>query len=361
MAMTHPDNVRAEQVVEFDFYRPCAPGGDPFLAWKALQAGPAMQWTAANSGHWIATRGADVKAILSDWERFSSSSAFIPKMDRPRAVPLEYDPPDHAALRKVLLPAFTPNAVKRWSAEARVLAIELIEGLCGQGRCEFIADFAQQLPIIIFLRMMDLPMADRIPLLAAINATLRPTSDEGRAAGRATMNDYIHRLVADRRASPGDDLLSNAMQADIGGRIMDDVEARGLASGLLGGGLDTVAATMGWAALFLAENPGHRRQLIGEPGLIPKAIEELLRRFAVPNIARVARHDIDYEGASMKAGEQVLMSACMHSMDADIFDDPLTVDFKRRDSWKHSSFSHGIHRCIGAPLAMQELRIFLEE
>ena len=357
----HPAHVRAAQVVDFDFYRPCEPGDDPFLAWKKLQRGPAMQWTPANGGHWIATRGRDVKTILSDWERFSSSSAFIPKMDRPRAVPLEYDPPDHAPLRKILLPAFMPKAVKRWSDEARVLAIDLIDGFKGAGSCEFIADFAMQLPIVIFLRLLDLPLADREPLLEAVNATLRPTTEERRAAGRAYLNRYIADLVDDRTANPRDDLLSDALKADIGGRVMNNAQAQGLASGLLGGGLDTVASTMGWAALFLAENPGHRQQLIDEPALIPKAIEELLRRFAVPNIARVVRHDIDYEGAAMKAGEQVLMSACMHSLDPEIFDDPLTVDFRRRDSYKHSSFSHGIHRCVGAPLAMQEIRIFLEE
>lgn len=356
-----PAHVRPGQVVDFDFYRPCEPGGDPFMAWRRLQDGPDMQWTPRNGGHWIATRGEDIKAILADFERFSSSSAFIPKMDRPRAVPLEYDPPEHTPFKKMLLPAFTPSAVRRWSDEARVLAIDLIEGFRGAGRCEFIADFAQQLPIIIFLRMLDLPLSDREPLLEAVNATLRPTSEERRAAGRAYMNRYIDDLIALRRAEPHDDLLSDALKADIGGRVMNDMEARGLASGLLGGGLDTVAATMGWAALFLAENPEHRHQLAAEPALIPKAIEELLRRFAVPNIARVVREDIDYRDAQLKAGEQVLMSACMHSMDPDMFSDPLTVDFRRRDSYKHSSFSHGVHRCIGAPLATQEIRIFLEE
>jgi cytochrome P450 len=356
-----PAHVRPDQVVDFDFYRPCEPGGDPFLAWRALQAGPDMLWTPRNGGHWIATRGEDIKAILSDFGRFSSSSAFIPKADRPRAVPLEYDPPEHTPFKKMLLPAFAPAAVRKWSDEARILAIDLIEDFRDKGRCEFIADFAQQLPIIIFLRMLDLPLADRAPLLEAVNATLRPSTEERRTAGRAYMNAYIAALVAARRAEPSNDLLSDALKADIGGRVMNDEEARGLASGLLGGGLDTVAATMGWAALFLAENPEHRRQLAEEPALIPKAIEELLRRFAVPNIARVVRDDIDYRDAQLKAGEQVLMSACMHSMDPEVFTDPLVVDFRRRDSYRHSSFSHGIHRCIGAPLATQEIRIFLEE
>jgi cytochrome P450 len=359
--MSPPPHVLVDQIVDFDFYRPCAPGGDPFLAWRTLQDGPPMRWTPHHGGHWIATRGADIKEILTDWKRFSSSSAFIPITDRPRAVPLEYDPPEHGPLRKMLIPAMTPAAVRVWVDEARTLAEELIDDLLPKGRCEFIADFAQHLPIVIILRMLDLPMEDRLPLLEAVGSNLRPVTEEKRLASRAFMNNYIGNLVAKRRANPGDDLLSKALHSDIGGRVMNDDEAAGLASGLIGGGLDTVTATMGWMALFLAENPAHRRQLISGEASHNVAIEELLRRFAVPNIARVVRNDTEYQGAQLKAGEQVLMSACLHSMDADIFADPMTVDFTRRDAYKHSSFSHGNHRCIGAPLAMQELKIFLEE
>ncbi len=358
---TLPRHVAPHLVADFDFYRPCEPGGDPFVAWTRLHGGPPVIWTPHNGGHWIATRGHLIKSILIDWERFSSSSAFIPKMDRPKGVPLEYDPPEHAPLRKTLVPAFLPTAVKRWSEEVRRLTIELIEGFKAQGSCEFVADFAQQLPIIIFLKMMNLPLGDRLALLESVNATLRPTSEESRAAGRAYMNAYINALVADRMANPGDDLLSNALTQDIGGRGMNLIEAQGLASGLLGGGLDTVAATMAWIAMFLAENPAHRQQLIDAPALIPKAIEELMRRFSIGNIARVVREDMEFEGAQLKAGEQILMSTCIHALDEKEFADPWTVDFKRRDSYKHCTFSQGIHRCIGAPLAVQEIKIFLEE
>lgn len=359
--MKLPLHVREEDVVDFDFYHPCEPGGDPFRAWTKLHGGPSVAWTPHNGGHWIATRGEVIKTVLTDWERFSSSSAFIPRMDRPKGVPLEYDPPEHAPLRKTLLPAFTPAAVRKWSDEARQLSIELIEGFAPDGRCEFVRDFAQQVPIIVFLKMMNLPLEDRLPLLAAVNEGLRPTSEESRLAARAFMNAYINRLVDQRMSDPGDDLLSNALQADLGGRTMNVVEAQGLASGLLGGGLDTVASTMAWIAMFLAEHPGHRKQLIDDRARIPKAIEELMRRFSIGNIARVARADMEFEGARLKAGEQILVSSCMHALDDTVFNDPWTVDFTRRDSYKHCTFSQGIHRCIGAPLAVQEIRIFMEE
>jgi cytochrome P450 len=362
MLSERPSHVSIDQYTEFNFYHPCEAGGDPFMAWKSLQDGPAMQWTPHNGGHWIATRGEDIKSILSDWEQFSSRSAFIPIMpDRPRAVPLEYDPPEHSALKKLLLPAFSPTSIKHWSDQAQSLAVELIEGFKHQGKCEFISDFSQQLPIIIFLRMLNLPMDDRKPLLDAVNATLRPADEQHRSRAREYLNNYISELVKDRTNNPGNDILSNALHTEIDGRLINTEEAHGLASGLLGGGLDTVAASMGWIALFLAKNPVHRQQLIDDNSLIPRATQELLRRFAVPNIARVVKQDMEFNGALLKAGEQVLMSSCMHSMDPQCFESPMVVDFQRSNAIRHLSFSSGIHRCVGSQLALQEIHIFLRE
>ncbi|WP_417320113.1 cytochrome P450 [Emcibacter sp.] len=362
MRIETPPHVNPEQVVDFDFYHPCEAGGDPFLAWKTLQDGPEMVWTPHNGGHWIATRGEQIKELLTDWNQFSSSCAFIPPSpDRPRGLPLEYDPPEHTPLKRMLAPAFLPKAIRHWSEEARNLAVELIEGFRDRGKCEFIEEFAQQLPIIIFLRILDLPEEDRKPLLDSVNTNLRPASEEARAKSRAFMNDYIDRLIKDRRENPREEILSAALMTEIDGKLLDDDMARGLTSGLLGGGLDTVASSMGWMAMFLAQNPGHRRQLIDDPLLIPNAVQEMLRRFSIPNIARVVREDMEYHGASLKAGEQVLMSGCLHAMDPEIFADPMTVDFTRKNAPRHMSYSTGIHRCIGAQLANQELGIFLEE
>ncbi|MDB5683073.1 MAG: Cytochrome [Sphingomonas bacterium] len=357
-----PAHVPEALVHDFDFFRPGPEGSDPFRAWATLHGLPPLVWTPRNGGHWIVTRGEDVPRILSDWERFSSSRAFIGMVERPKAVPLEYDPPEHAALRKLLVPAFTPKAVKRWSEEAERLTIELIEGFRANGRCEFMADFAMHLPMIIFMMMVDLPLEHREKLTRWVSTGLRSTDEAARIDARANLNAYIADLVDTRTATPGDDLLSQAIHADLGqGQPMSRIQAMGLASGLLGGGLDTVAATMGWMALHLAENPEQRRALAAEPKRIPKAIEELMRRYSIANIARVVRDDMEYEGAPLKAGEQVLLSACIHGLDARSFACPMDVDFARRDSYKHSTLSHGIHRCIGAPLAAQEMKIFLEQ
>jgi cytochrome P450 len=356
-----PAHVPAELVVDFDFMRPGPEGGDPFEAWSRLHGLPPLVWTPRNGGHWLATRGEDIPVILKNYELFSSRRAFIGMIDRPKAVPLEYDPPEHGPLRKVLIPAFMPKAVAVWSAEARRLAVELIEGFKADGCCEFIGDFARQLPMIIFLKIVNLPLEHRRMLSDWVSTGLRSIDMKKRAAARANLNDYLGKMLDERLANPGSDLFSNAIHADIGGRKMDRQEALGLASGLLGGGLDTVAASMGWMAMFLADNPAHRRDLAANPTRIPKAIDEFMRRYSIANIARVVRDDMEYLGASLKAGEQILMATCIHGLDARSFEAPTEVRFDRKDSFTHSTLSHGIHRCIGAPLATQEMKIFLEE
>jgi cytochrome P450 len=356
-----PAHVPPELVVDFDFMRPGPEGGDPFEAWSRLHGLPPLVWTPRNGGHWLATRGEDIPVILKNYELFSSRRAFIGMIDRPKAVPLEYDPPEHGPLRKVLIPAFLPKAVSQWSAEARRLSIELIEGFKADGRCEFIHDFAQQLPMIIFLKIVDLPLVHRRMLIKWVSTGLRSTDMAKRVDARTHLNAYLENLLDERLANPGDDLFSAAIQADIGGRKMNRQEALGLASGLLGGGLDTVAATMGWMAMFLAQNPSHRHELVADPKRIPKAIDEMMRRYSIANIARVVKDDMEYLGASLKAGEQILMATCIHGLDERSFEAPTEVRFDRKDSYQHSTLSHGIHRCIGAPLALQEIKIFLEE
>jgi cytochrome P450 len=348
-------------VVDFDFYRPGVEGLDPFRAFTRLLGKPPVVWSPHNGGHWIVTNGRVSKEVLTDPERFSSESVFIPRVDRPRTVPLEFDPPEHTHFRRAIRGTFLPGPVKAMAAEARTLAVELIEGFRPGGGCEFVADFAQQLPIIVWLNMMNLPLAHREELLEAVNAGIRPRDEAHRAWGRGYMRDYIDALVDDRLAHPGDDPLSVALQEDVGGRRMNRDEAVGLATTLLGGGLDTVATSLAWFALHLANSPADRRLLRDEPQRIPKAIHELMRRYSIPNIARIVTRDMEFEGAPLRKGDAILVSACIQALDPAEFDDPFEVDLARADSHKHLGFSAGVHHCAGAPLALSELRIFLEE
>ncbi|MGE3599109.1 MAG: cytochrome P450 [Dehalococcoidia bacterium] len=361
-----PPQIADDLIVDFDAYRAIPPDADQYQEALALRAhaariGGDILWTARNGGHWIATRGETIKNVFSDYEKFSTSSVFIGAPNPEPLVPTEYDEPEHGCFRRLLEPTFRPRSVEFWESEARSLAIELIEELRPRGRCEFIQDFASQLPIIIFLKIVNLPLTDRQMLIGLVNESLRPKSEASHREAVEQMSAYVDEVIEARWANPGEDVLSLALRADVMGRRLNIVEARGLTRSLLIGGLDTVAAVLAWAAWFLATSPKHRRRLKDDPKIIPRATNELLRRFSVVNNARVVRRDMTYLGMPMRAGDQILLPTPLFGLDPEIFDDPLTVDFDRKDAHKHLAFGAGIHRCVGAPLAVREIGLFLEE
>src|SRR5262245_809806 len=209
-----PSHVPPELVVDFDYFRPEGSDVDPFLALKKLHGKPRLFWTPHNGGHWVATRGDDIRHILTEHRTFSSRHVFVPAArDQPPAIPLEIDPPEHEKYRRLVMPAFTPPAVATWADEARNLAISLIDGFYGAGECEFMSAFAQQLPMIIFLRMAGLPLEHREMLVGWVSGGLRPGDAETREANRGNLQGYIKDLIARRRADDsGDDIISLAFR-----------------------------------------------------------------------------------------------------------------------------------------------------
>jgi cytochrome P450 len=357
-----PAHVDPRRVVDFDYLAPPGHEVDVHRAWQALHAPgvPDIVWTPRYGGHWIATRAADIDAMQLDAGRFSMSSVTIPASQQQfRVVPLEMDPPEHTPFRALLSPRFGPRPVSDLEGSVRALAIELIEGFVQQGRCEFVEAFAKRLPIVVFLRLVDLPLEDRDTLLEMTEASVRGDAASRNWAAQA-LQQYIGQWIVARRANPGADLISAVVNAKVNGRDYTPEETFGMMVNVIFGGLDTVAASIGFLTRHLAEQPGLRRQLAADRSLIPVAIEEFLRRFGIPNTARVITHDFDYGGVSFKAGEQIMLPKTLHGLDERRYADPLTVDLARPAS-RHAAFGDGPHRCPGAGLARMELRVFLEE
>jgi cytochrome P450 len=130
---------------------------------------------------------------------------------------------------------------------------------------------------------------------------------------------------------------------------------------VLFGGLDTVAGTMAFFARYLATHAEHRRELVQHPEQIPTAIEELLRRHSIPTVGRVLTQDVTMDGVTMKAGDYVQLTTCLHGLDERKWQNPLTANFHRAGLSEHMAFGRGIHKCPGANLARAELHVFLEE
>jgi cytochrome P450 len=141
---------------------------------------------------------------------------------------------------------------------------------------------------------------------------------------------------------------------------MNHAEIMGESMDLLFGGLDTVAAMTGFIMRFLARHPAHRRQLVEDHTLLPKAVEELLRRHSVATVARRVLKDIEIDGVMLQAGDMVVLSTVMHAMDETLWPAPLSVDFNR-PAQQIGTFGLGVHTCIGARLARSEVTIMLDE
>jgi cytochrome P450 len=328
--------------------------------WGRLHQEPDIFYTPRNGGHWVLTRYEDIAHAYDAFGDFSNTQKLTES--RPFLMPPdEYDPPLHSDFRLLLAPFFTPKATRELGEKARRMTVELIEGFRAKGECEFIGDFAQMLPIGIFMDMVALPHSDRLLLVGLADAMTRGLTPEACAQGFQGLAEYLGRIIAERRANPGPDILSAVVHGRVGeGRELTETETLGVCMLLVIAGLDTVASVMGFIMIFLARNPGHRRQLIADPAAIPDAIEELLRRFSVVNLARTITHDFAYKGVELKAGDMVLLPTCLAAIDERRYEAPGQVDFARPDK-KSLIFGRGPHLCLGAFLARTELRVFLEE
>ena len=357
-----PNHIPASLVRDFDFQE-LHGEEDVYVSWKRVQDEyPDVFFTPRNGGHWVATRHADIDYMLQHYEQFSSAEQMIPKAGKVGTTPpVDMDPPVHTEFRKLLMPFFTAKAISALELRARELTVSLIDEFYARGECEFIGDFAKKMPIGIFLSMVDLPDSDRVELVDLVEQIQRGKTPELRQQGYTRLHEYLALVIESRRVKPGEDILSALVKATVeNGRPLTHEELLGMGVTLLGGGLDTVAASLGFWSLFLAHNPDHRRQIIENPQIIPAAVEELLRRFQVGNMGRVVVKDMTYKDCLFKAGDLMMVATSCAGLDERRYPEPLAVDFGRTDK-RSLIFGRGPHQCLGQLLARTELRIFLEE
>ncbi|MDB5671485.1 MAG: cytochrome [Alphaproteobacteria bacterium] len=355
-----PDHVPEALARDFDIYALDGLGDDLHLAWKTVQDEmPSMFWTPRYRGHWVATRGEQLKELQENFQDFSHRELFIPRGIIPFQVPVQMDPPQHTPYRRLFMPAFLPRAVAEVEKKARATAIRIIDSLSDRGECEFVSEFAAAMPIQAFLTMMDLPDRDHAYLRGLAIYMSKPNHPDSPAAW-VELGDYINRWIAERRARPGEDLISRIVEGQVEDRPLTEQEVFAICMLLLGGGLDTVVSMTSFAAHFLANNPRQQAQLRDNPKLIDNAIEEIARRFGTTNTSRLVTRDREFGGVFLKAGDIVVGPNPLYGLDERINEDPLTVDFERRRP-RHIAFGNGPHTCPGAVLARREIRIFLEE
>ncbi len=318
---------------------------------------------------WVVSSYDLVKRVLTDHDAFSSALSDGPATSMWL---LFLDPPRHTKLRGLVTRAFTPRAVAALEPRIRAVSRGLVESLAGRDAFDLVVEYALPLPLLVIAEMLGAPARD--------HPTFRSWSDDvlglvhsvagspGAAAAverfRAThdaMRSYLEELLGERRARPRDDLLTALGDACVEGERLTLDELLGFFELLLVAGHETTTNLVANAVLAFVEHPDALAAVRADAGLLPTAVEEVLRlRSPVQTTFRVARRDIALGGADIPKGARVLPLIGAANRDPSRFAAPERFDVTR-DPNPHVAFGHGIHFCIGASLARLEARIALTD
>jgi cytochrome P450 len=328
---------------------------------------------------WVVTRYEDCAAILRDHKRFSSDSrnAQTPANDRAANLNeahsiLMTDPPDHTRMRALVSLAFTPKAIEAWRPRIEVIVDGLLDEIDarmerGERQIDMLEALAVPLPITVIAEMLGVPATD-LPRFKdwsdKVARTLEPTitAEEMKIAEQANveLGGYFEGIIAERRVKPEEDLISQLMGAEDAGDKLSHEELLVTLRLILIAGNETTTNLIGNGLLALLKHPEQLERLRNEPELIEPAIEELLRfDSAVQTDGRTALEDVDWNGQTIRKGQQVILLLGGANHDPAKFEHPEQLDITR-GSKQHLSFGRGIHHCLGAPLARMEGQMAFE-
>ncbi|MFG2825687.1 cytochrome P450 [Kitasatospora sp. NPDC048365] len=344
---------------------------DPHAGFAALrESGPVHRVTGPDGlPVWLVTRYADVRQVLADPALALDKRHAAPGNYRGFALPpaldanlLNMDPPDHTRIRRLVARAFTPRRIAELRGPIEQLADSLLDAMAPLGQADLITAYAAPLPITVICDLLGVPADARHDFRAWTDALVAPDPERPQDARAAVgaMLAFFTQLIARKREQPGDDLLSALIAVrDEEDRLGED-ELTSLAFLILFAGYENTVHLIGNAVLALLAHPEQLAALRADPGLIAGAVEEFAR-FDGPAplaIRRFAREDVTIGGVTVPAGETVLAALASANRDPRQFAEPDRLDLRRADN-PHLALGHGIHYCLGAPLARMETEIAL--
>jgi cytochrome P450 len=341
---------------------------DPYAIWDELRTTCPIAHTERYGGVWLPTTHEDVAAIAYDTEHFTSRSILVTEFRPPMelapagiAPPISSDPPFHKGARRLLLPAFAPQAIDKIEEFTRNYCEELIDAMRGRDVVDAAEEYSQHIPVRVIAQMLGFPAEDADRFRGFVKHVLEGVSlpMEERAEGMMVLFEYLREQVQDHIDNPRDDLTSFLLDAELDGEQLDIGHVGGTIALLLLAGIDTTWSAIGASIWHLAKTPADRERLVREPELLPTAIEELLRAYAPVTMARLVKQDMEWKGCPMKAEEWVLLPFPAANRDPLMFENPDEVVIDREEN-RHAAFGLGIHRCAGSHLARMELRVALE-
>ncbi len=326
-----------------------------------------------NGGFWNITRYADIEEIEKNVEVFTSRCDISP-MPVPQST-LENtidhsiimsDPPRHGFLRRSIMKAFTPKAIKQLEQTIQTCAVDAVNAIIDKGECD-LHDMAAYTPIEVVAEILGVPAHDRQKLFDWANAMFGSSDPElsdpqRNMMGAFQMFSYARRLGLARREKPGEDVFSMLSAAEEDGEQLSDIDLGATFIVLATAGNETTRTQFLQGALLLMEHPEVAAQLREDASLIDNAVEEMLR-LTTPAMcfARRATRDYEINGQLIKKGQKVLMWYVSGNRDESVFENPNVFDIHRANANKHLSFgsSGAVHRCLGANLARTELKAML--
>ncbi|MEX0768706.1 MAG: cytochrome P450 [Microthrixaceae bacterium] len=369
---------------DFDHTSPEYAASAPEI-WQELRETCPVAHSERFGGTWLPTRHEDISRIAHDTEHFTSRgvivSAFEPEIPAPvgYAPPITSDPPFHEIARRLLLPAFSPKAIRPLEASTRAYCSELLDTVLADQAAlreklatsgdpavfdaavfDAAEQYAQHIPVRVIARMLGVPAEDGDRFRGFIHRILELAGQsEEHLEPEDMMVFYILEQIEARRGESRDDLIGFLLEAEIDGVPLSDEHVLGTIALILLAGIDTTWSAIGASIWHLAQHPEQVARLIEQPELMPFAVEEFLRAFAPVTMARKVAKDIELGGKQLREGDWVLLPFPSANRDPEFFENPDEVILDREKN-RHAAFGLGIHRCLGSNLARMELTVALE-
>jgi len=338
---------------------------NPFPIWEELRATSPVVHTERFLGCYLPTTYEAVKQISYDTEHFSSRRVIVRDV-RPEtlpAPPITSDPPEHKPAKQLLLPPFTPDAVKKLEPRVRAICNELIDKFIEDKGCDVAGRYSKHIPVRTIAHMLGIPETDSELFINWIHEILELGIKDQAVLSKAVqeMGLYFVGHIERRKEQPTDDLISTLMNArDRNGQPLSDAHVQGSLRLLLIAGIDTTWSAIGASLWHLAKTPADRERLVAEPELLPSAVEEFLRAYSPVTMAREVMKETVISGCPIKPGNMVLLSFPAANRDPAVFADADKVVIDRKQN-PHAAFGLGIHRCVGSNLARMEMTVAIQE
>lgn len=342
----------------------------PFELYRDLRERCPVAHSDAWGGFWALLKHEDVVQAASDYKTFiTSKQNVIPKVAfTGRRPPLHLDPPEHTPYRRALGPLLTERKIARLEPIIRQVSRDLLQPMVAKGGGDIVAEFSAPMPISTFAHWMNLEpdaVAELTRVGRAYNLAVQSADDAQTKRFSLLLYDIARDLVRDRKANPlpvDEDATSALLAARFDGEALPEDMIVGTVRQVLVVGIIAPSVTIGSMVVHLCREQALQSQLRSNPGLIPAAVDELLRLYTpYRGFARTAVEDVDFRGRTIPAGEPIAIVYASANRDEEVFEDPGRFRLDRPNMKESLAFGRGPHTCVGAALAVLELRVALEE